>query len=288
MRKFQLMVVFLLAINIVSCSLIKTAYNNAPEAMHWWLDGYFNFTASQSTKLKPALHTLHHWHRETQLPLYVERLQKIQSDLSQDTITASTVCETMNNTQDMMQNIQLESMTIITEIAPLLSDKQLIYFEKMLQKRALKWESEWLQDSEEAQIEARLNRTIDYAEKLYGHLNISQKKMLKQKLLSSDYQAAMSYTELLRRNEDALQIMIGLNRGNLDQNEQERLLKQGFSRLINSPNSGYQDYADQLKLNTCDMIANLHATTDTKQKEHAKAWLENFIAAFKSLALNKP
>lgn len=288
MYQFKLIFIFLLAVNIVSCSLIKTAYNNAPEAMHWWLDGYFNFTASQNTKLKPALHTLHNWHRETQLPLYVERLQKIQSDLSQDTITASTVCETMNNTQDMMQNIQLESIAIITEIAPLLSDKQLIYFEKMLQKRALKWKSEWLQDSEEAQIESRLNRTIDYAEKVYGHLNLSQKKMLKQKLLASDYQAAMSYTELLRRNEDTLQIVIGLNRGNLDQNEKERLLKQGFSRLKNSPNLGYQDYADQFKLNTCDMIANLHATTDTKQKEHAKAWLENFTAAFKSLALNKP
>jgi hypothetical protein len=35
------------------------------------------------------------------------------------------------------------------------------------------------------------------------------------------------------------------------------------------------------------MIADLHATTDIKQKQHAKAWLGNFITVFKSLGFNK-
>jgi uncharacterized protein with von Willebrand factor type A (vWA) domain len=277
-----------LAISIVSCSLVKTAYNNAPEAMHWWLDDYFDFTESQNATLKPALHALHDWHRQTQLPLYVEMLQKIQNDLSKETIEPSTVCESMNTMQDFMQNLQLESSSTIIEIAPLLSDKQLSYFQKKLQKRTLKWKSEWLQETREEQIEARFERTIDYAEKVYGNLSKPQKNMLKQKLLASNYKAEITYTEVLRRNEDALQIVTSLKRENLDQEQKQTLVKQGFDRLRNSPNPVYENYANQVKQSSCEMIADLHATTDVKQKQHAKAWLDNFITSFKSLALNKP
>jgi hypothetical protein len=287
MRTTQLIVIFLLAITIVSCSLVKTAYNNAPEAMHWWLDDYFDFTATQNKKLKPALHALHDWHRQTQLPLYVELLQNIQSDLSKETIEASAVCENMQTMQDMMQNIQLETTATVVEIAPLLSNQQLSYFQKKLEKRTLKWKSEWLQETREEQIEVRLEKTIDFAEKVYGNLNKTQKNMLKEKLLASNFKAETSYTEILRRNEDALQIVTLLKQENLDHEQQKTLVRQGFERLRNSPDPAYQSHANQVKQGSCEMIADLHATTDTKQKQHAKAWLENFITVFKSLGFNK-
>lgn len=288
MRRTNLIVIFLLAITIVGCSLVKTAYNNAPEAMHWWLDDYFDFTESQNKKLKPALYAMHDWHRQTQLPLYVEMLKKIQSHLSKEEIESNTACETMQPLQDFMHNIQLETSSTIIEMAPLLSDKQLSYFQKMLQKRTAKWKSEWLQETQEDRIEARLEKTIDYAETVYGSLNKTQKNMLKQKLLESNYKPDIQYTEILRRNEDALQIVTSLKQGNLDQDQKLTLVKQGFEHLKNSPNFVYQNYANQVKQSSCEMIADLHATTDLKQKQHAKAWLESFITAFEWLALNKP
>jgi vacuolar-type H+-ATPase subunit I/STV1 len=287
MRTTQLIVIFLLAITIVSCSLVKTAYNNAPEAMHWWLDDYFDFTATQNKKLKPALHALHDWHRQTQLPLYVELLQNIQSDLSKETIEPSAVCENMQTMQDMMQNIQLETTATVVEIAPLLSNQQLSYFQKKLEKRTLKWKSEWLQETREEQIEVRLEKTIDFAEKVYGNLNKTQKNMLKEKLLASNFKAETSYTEILRRNEDALQIVTLLKQENLDHEQKKTLVRQGFERLRNSPDPAYQSHANQVKQGSCEMIADLHATTDIKQKQHAKAWLGNFITVFKSLGFNK-
>jgi hypothetical protein len=288
MHATKLIVIFLLAISIVSCSLVKIAYNNAPEAIHWWLDDYFDFTESQNKKLKPALHALHDWHRQTQLPLYVQMLEKIQDHLSKEEIESGTVCETMKSIQDTMQNIQLETSVTVIEIAPLLSDKQLSYFQKMLQKRTAKWKSEWLQETQEEQIEARWEKTVDYAEKVYGNLNKAQKNMLKQKLLASHYKAEISYAEILRRNKDVLQIVTSLKQGNLDQEQKQTLVKQGFERLRNSPDLVYQNYANQIRQGSCEMIADLHATTDLKQKQHAKAWLESFITAFESLALNKP
>jgi uncharacterized protein with von Willebrand factor type A (vWA) domain len=194
----------------------------------------------------------------------------------------------MKSIQDIMQNIQLETSATVIEIAPLLSDKQFSYFQKMLQKRTAKWKSEWLQETQEEQIEARWEKTIDYAEKVYGNLNKAQKNMLKQKLLASHYKPEISYAEILRRNKDVLQIVTSLKQGNLDQEQKQTLVKQGFERLRNSPDLVYQNYANQIRQSSCEMIADLHATTDLKQKQHAKAWLEGFITAFESLALNKP
>lgn len=84
MRIPQLIIITFLALALNGCSLIKTVYSNAPEAMHWWLDGYFNFTQPQNAVLKPALHKLHDWHRQTQLPLYIKFLQQAQHDLSEE------------------------------------------------------------------------------------------------------------------------------------------------------------------------------------------------------------
>lgn len=288
MRKTQLIIIILLSLGISSCGLVKTLYNNAPEAVHWWLDDYFDFTHAQSEKLKPALHGLHDWHRKTQLALYIEILRKTQDDFSKEKIEPSAVCETIKTVQDNMQTIQLEASPIILEMAPLLADKQLGYFQKMLQKRADKWKSEWLQDTREEQLEARLDKSIDYAERLYGDLNKSQKSMLKQKLLALNFKPEISYNEILRRNDDALQIVTALKQENQDQAHKKALLKQGFERLRHSPNISYQNYTDQVKQQSCEMIADLHASTDAKQKQHAKAWFENFIAQFGSLMISKP
>lgn len=288
MRIPRLMIITLLAVTIASCALVKTVYNNAPEVMHWWLDDYFDFTQIQDAKLKPALHALHDWHRQTQLPLYIDMLEKIKSDISKERIEPSAVCETIDAMQDSIKTIQLETIPIIVEIAPLLSDKQVAYFQKKLEKRALKWKSEWLQDTRAEQIEARLEKTTDYAEKFYGDLSQSQKIMLKQKLLASNYKPEINYTEILRRNEDALKIVTALTQERMDQNRKQTLIKQAFERLRSSPNLDYQNYADHLKLHSCEMIADLHASTDMKQKQHAKVWLENFIMQFSGLILNKP
>lgn len=284
MRLLKLIIMLLLIGWLGSCSLVKTVYNNAPEAMHWWLDDYFNFTQAQSALLKPALLKLHDWHRQTQLPVYINFMQQMQNDLSQEKISAETVCTTISTMQDYLQAIQLEASPIILEMAPTVTEKQLAYFENKLHKRAQKWKSEWLQETPEEQVAARLEKLVDYSEKIYGNLNKTQKVMLKQKLAASDFKPEITYKEILRRNDDALQTVKTLANANLSEVQQQQLLKQAFKRLRDSPNKTYQAYADQAKLRSCEILAELHATTDSRQKQHAIEWLEKLIGQFKTLS----
>jgi len=182
MRFSKTVLIMLLTFLIASCGIIKIAYNNSPALAFWWLDDYFNFNNTQQTILKPALQRLYNWHRADQLPVYIA----------------------------LLTSIQIESVPIIVEIAPLLSDTQLKQFQAKLDERAKKWKKEWWQETKKDQLEARYEKTQDFAEKMYGDLNNGQISLLKQSLTKAAISPEVSYAEIERRNEDALTILKAL------------------------------------------------------------------------------
>jgi hypothetical protein len=265
--------------------LVKTVYNNAPELTSWWLDSYFDFTKTQTQVLNPALHRLHDWHRENQLSDYVSLLQEIQTDLSKQQIKPDEACQKIEVIKTSLLKLQLESAPIVVELAQTLSDQQLQFFQKKLTKRTDKWKSEWLQDSAEEQLEVRLNKTIDVAEKVYGDLNDAQLALLKNNLKLAAINPAITYAEILRRNQDTVEILTQLQSNALSVPEKTALVKAGFERLQNSPNSSYQNYANNIATQTCEIISKLHETTSATQKQHAQQWVQEYIDYFS--ALNK-
>jgi hypothetical protein len=283
MRFIQCVLILLLAGLINSCGLVKTVYNNAPEALGWWLDGYFDFTQTQKSILNPALHRLHDWHRQNQLPSYILTLQDLQKMVIKEHISANEACGKIDGFRENFSELQVESIPMIIEIAPLLSDEQLQHFQTKLERRALKWKSEWWQETPEEQLEVRLDKIESFAEKVYGTLSESQLAMLKQNLAISSIKPALTYAEILRRNEDVYQIVTVLQNQSLSNENKSQLVKDGFERLKSSPNPAYQVYANQVKQRTCEIMAELHASTNAKQKQHAKDWLENYIVQFSGL-----
>lgn len=279
-RLFQLFCIFILACAINSCSLVNTFYGNAPEVMRWWLDDYFDFTSSQKTVLDPALHRLHAWHRQQQLPEYIAILQDLKSAANKEQISSDEACQKIDRVKASMSALQLAFIPVIIEVAPLLSDQQLAYFKQKLSKRANKWKDEWWQESTEAQIDARFEKIEDFAEKVYGDLNAAQRTLIRKKLEDSHTQPSIAYDEMLRRNEDAYQIITTLNKATLSDSQKTDLVKEGFLRLTDSPNPTYRQHAKQVTQRTCEIISHLHALTDTTQKQHANAWFGKLITQF--------
>ena len=64
---------------LAGCGAIVPAYNNAPFIVHWWLDGYADFDAAQSARVKADLAQLHLWHRKEDLPRVALMLQTVQA-----------------------------------------------------------------------------------------------------------------------------------------------------------------------------------------------------------------
>ena len=285
MRLIKYLLIFLSVCLIISCGLVKTAYNNAPALTAWWLNDYFDFTPEQNAKLKPGLQELHDWHRKNELPNYVSLLNEIQSDFSQDKLSADKTCQRIESIKSNAHSLQVKAIPIIVEMAGTLSDKQLQYFQEKLEKRTEKWKDDWWQETSEEQLSVRLEKSRDFAEKVYGDLNESQVNILKQSLASSHINPAISYAEILRRNEDALSILKALHNSTLTAEEKSQLVNAGFERMQKSPNQAYEIYESIIIQQTCETIASLHATTDAKQKLHAKNWLGDYIAQLNNLQI---
>jgi Family of unknown function (DUF6279) len=277
MRLKKYLLILLLSCLIVSCSLVKTGYNNAPTLVIWWLDDYFSFTQTQNLALKPSLQNLHNWHRQYQLPSYLTQLQSMQTSLAKEQISATEACQKIDAIKLSIYTLQIKSTPVIIELAPLLNNQQMKRFQAKLEERTKKWKDEWWQDSKKEQLEARLEKTEDFAENMYGDLSDEQLILLKQGLEQSTINPAISYKEIQRRNEDAFAILNALQNQTLSSDEKSQLVKAGFDRIQKSPNQEYQNYAEELTKHTCETIANLHASTTAKQKLHAKNWLQDYI-----------
>jgi hypothetical protein len=283
MRLAKCLIIVFISSLILSCSLVKTSYNNAPALLIFWLDDYFSFTPAQQAALKPSLQKLHKWHRQTQLSKYVSLLQSTQTSMANAQFSASEVCEKITQIKSSLLTLQVESIPVIIELAPTLSDKQMQRFQNKLYERTQKWKKEWWQESTEDQLKVRYEKAEDFAEDVYGDLSDAQINQLKQSIMQSNSNPAITYKEILRRNEDAYQILNGLRNNNLSTQEKYQLTKAGFNRIQASPNANYQNYADNLANHSCASIANLHASSTAKQKLHAYNWLETYIKQITAL-----
>lgn len=282
MRIIKTLFILALAFSTLSCSLVKTAYNNAPALIAWRLDGYFDFNEAQKAKLKPALQELHAWHRKNELPRYVSLLNEISNDLSHD-LSAQTACQRIESIKSGAQTLQTKFTPIIVDIAESLSDQQLQHFQQKLEKRNQEWKEEWWQETIEEQREVRLEKSRDFAEKIYGDLNEKQINILKQSIARNNSDPAMIHSEILRRDEDALNILKALRNPALSHEERSQLVRAGFERMQNSPNPAYQAHIDKITQQACETIASLHASTNAKQRLHAQQWVEDYKTQFTSL-----
>jgi Family of unknown function (DUF6279) len=285
MRASKYFLMALLVGLIASCSLVKTSYNNAPALTIFWLDDYFSFSQAQNLALKPSLQKLHQWHRQSQLPIYITLLQDMQTSFAKDQISAAEACEKIDAIKLSIRTVQLESIPIIVEMAPQLSDKQLTRFQQKLEKRSEKWKEDWWQESKQEQLAVRIEKTEDFAQKMYGNLSEDQLNQLKQRLAQANINPEISYKEILRRNDDAFTIISSLQNSALSPDEKSQLVKAGFNRIQKSPDLAYQSYADALTKHTCETMANLHASTNEKQKLHAKNWLQDYIDQLTALQI---
>ena len=302
MRLFKIIFIVLFCYLIISCSFVKTGYNNAPKLTIWWLNDYFKLTPTQTHTLEPALNNLHNWHRQQQLPEIITLLNSMQTAFASDNVTADAVCEQVQVFKSNINTLQTETIPIIIKIAPTLTDQQMARFQKKLDKRAQKWKSEWWQESLKDQLSARLDKAEDFAEKVYGDLNYDQLMLIKQWLTQANINPAITYNEIIRRNVDAFAILNALqninannNNGSLkvvgEQNTEQlidfktKLVQAGFDRIKKSPNIIYQQYATNLAEYGCELVANLHATTSIEQKLHAKNWLDDYIVQLTTLQI---
>jgi hypothetical protein len=266
-----------------ACTVVKLAYNQAPELAYLQLDGYFDFNDAQTSRVKDELVKVQRWHRSTQLPAYSDLLKRWQGLLPGE-LDEARVCSAVGEVRSSLLNLSARSEPVVAELAPTLDRQQLKFLQRKFNKLNRDYQRDFMEGTPAERLEKRLDKAVSRAEMLYGTLEEKQLAVLRLQMAQSVFDASISLAEHRRRQQDALQTLAPLINGAATVGQAAPAVRAYFERSINSPNPAYRAYQDRLTRDNCRTLALLHNSTTPAQRAKAVETLGNYARDFTILA----
>jgi hypothetical protein len=273
----------LLSVLLVGCSALRLAYNQAPSLSYWWIDGYADLNEAQTGPLRRDIDAFFAWHRSTELPGYIQRLQQWQQ-MAQADSSADLACNQFDALRGAYLRAIDRSLEPMARLALTLTPTQLQHLQKKYDRNNREFEQRYIRVSEEERIDNLMERARDRYEPLYGELSAAQIALLRERVRSSPFDAQRVNAERLRRQADLIRTVRELQaeRGATVASA-NAALRRWHERVMRSPLPGFADYSNALVRNACDQFAALHNTTTPEQRQHAVRVLKDYEADLRSL-----
>ncbi|HEY0269193.1 MAG TPA: DUF6279 family lipoprotein [Methyloradius sp.] len=267
---------------LASCSALKLSYNNAPDLLYWWSDGYVDFSAKQKPLIKQQLNQLQQWHRQNELPKYAELMQSVANSMQRD-VTPQQVCSVFDSAKTRIEELNLRIGLIVQSIAPDLSAKQLTHIEKKFGVDNEKWRDKWMDDNLEKREKKRLEDAIDRAESFYGNLNRDQKDLLRASIQVSSFKPEISLKRRLEKQQNILSILRAIQQGGLTGAQANTRIQAFMYEMTEPEDPEYRAYINQLTTESCQTLANLHNGTTPKQRKNLQENLKGYLTDLHAL-----
>jgi hypothetical protein len=259
------------------------AYNQAPDALYWWMDGFIDFREVQTLRLRPDLEALHAWHRHNELPVYAELAAKAAS-LAPGNLSTAQVCDNFNIGRARAVATAERLEPTVVALAPTFKPDQIAHLEKELDKRNRKWREEWIEVTPARRTAKRVKEAVSRAEMFYGTLDSQQIAVVRENIARSSYDPQISQREALRRQQDALSTLRSIANAQPAEAKVRADMRALFERSLVSPDAAYRSYQETITREACASVAELHNATTPAQRARAAQALRGYEADFRELA----
>jgi hypothetical protein len=286
----------MLIMGLQGCGALRLAYNQSPLATYWYLDGYLDFNSTQRPLVKAALDDIQQWHRQTQLPLYIETLERLQHQIRRD-MSAAQACTLYAEIQDrllvtfegiagrLQSEGQKDGQGAGMQVLASLDSTQLAHLQKKLAKANAKYRKDFIDGPASKLREKQLEQAISRTESLYGNLTSKQEALLDARLEASSFDPEAAYAERLRRQQDLLQTLRNLTQASAA--TMSTNLGGVFARVAMSPDPNYRDYSQKTRMQACQTFADLHNSMSPEQRLTALRKLQNYESDLRALAAQR-
>lgn len=258
----------LLILLLQGCSAIKLGYNQAPTIGSWWLNSQFSFDDPQSEQVRDALQQLHRWHRQKELPIYADLLQKMQA-MSASDVDAQQVCEVWTEVNSAVDRMLAQSIRLAAPVALQLQPRQLRQLARSWEEKNESWEKEWLGGSPQDRLKRRLDRAAARYGDFYGNLSDQQVELLRTHLQKSIWTAEWGRQDRLRRQQVLLQALQRLQQGTSQASQAEAILQSVWQQWLTPPSEADRRIYRELVNQSCRQLAELHNSTSAEQRQRA-------------------
>ncbi|MES2510708.1 MAG: DUF6279 family lipoprotein [Pseudomonadota bacterium] len=271
---------------LFGCSAVKLAYNQMPDLGYFYLDNYLDFNSAQSTQVKDELVKLQAWHRQNQLPAYVDSLQKWKTEVTAD-ISPARACTIYSDVRRKVLTITDHAEPAIASLAGTLDQDQLAYMQKRFDKSNAEFRNDYIEAAPKASRKKRVNQAVERAEKLYGQLEDRQLALVTQSVDQSRFDPRVVYAERVRRQRDLLQslqnVVAAKSTSAQSLDKTRAMVKAVVERTVTSPDAAFRDYSEKFTQEGCRSFADLHNATTAEQRTHAVKTLAKYEEDFRTL-----
>jgi len=281
MKRFTIVLVFLLLLPLSSCSLVTVGYNNADLYLRYSINGYTTFNDSQKQEIKREVDNYLLWHRKNMLPEYADSLR----DLVQIVQSGRAL-----NSEDVLRikltGRELYVKTVqpaVEPVASLLSNLDAAQVDELVlsfTKENNKQREKFLSGSEEKQLRKRAERTIDFIENMVGGLTDVQIE----KIRELSFKLPFTTDLFLRLRESKQTGLIGL----LGNKKSGKEIANYLAAWLTMPEAGRSPEAQGLLLSfergADEMAIEIYAMLDKQQKRTLEKNMTKYIDAFTQLA----
>lgn len=282
--RLRIIVALLLAAGVLAgCSAVRFGYNQAPELLFWWLDGYADFDDAQAPQVRERLGQWFAWHRRTQLPDYASLLGRAQADVLADT-TPDRTCRWFDELRQRGQTAAEQALPYAAEVIATLKPAQIQHIERRYARVNEEFRSDFLDKDPARRLERSVDRTTERAEFLYGTLDERQRALVARMIAASPFDAEAWYVERTQRQQEALQMIRRVAATGTDRDAAVASLRAYVERVARSPREGYRRYQEKLEAYNCAFAATLHNATTPAQRQAAASRLKGWEADFRALA----
>lgn len=273
---------------LVACSAVRAVYSQAPDLAYWYLDSYVDFNGAQSLQVKAGLSKVQAWHRQTQLPAYVEVLQTLQQRLPTN-VSADQACEIYSDVRGKLLAVSSQMEPTAAAIASTISASQLQQMETRFAKSNAEYREDFIDGTAQEKRNKRLKKAVKRAEMLYGDLQEEQLAAIAQSIDRSRFNPVLALGEWQRRQQDVLKTVRSVSEnlpaaaGPTTLEKTRQAVRALIDRSTESPDPGYRSYLKALTEQTCQNFAEFHNKTTPAQRRKAVETLKSYEQDFRAM-----
>ncbi|AYF50241.1 hypothetical protein DXV65_22685 [Pseudomonas fluorescens] len=175
LRRLKLLVVLLtLSLVLAGCNRVGLAYRNLDVIIPWTLNDYLEMNAGQKSWFNDKLKEHLAWHCTTQLPGYLDWLDRLQQMVDTNQVTDAALQTRTAEAKQAIADVAREITPSAIELLKGLDDQQVKDMNDALAKDLRKRQDEYLKPPLEQQIKERAQRMSKRLDAWMGPLSASQ------------------------------------------------------------------------------------------------------------------
>ncbi|AYO22732.1 conserved hypothetical protein [Vibrio owensii] len=173
----------LISILVLAGCAKKFLYSNIDWVVIEYLDDYVSLDGEQEALLEERILLLADWHKEEELPLYIDHLKQLES-LNKDNVTLESLQANRDQMRDHYQRLVSKAAPDLFSLSMQLDSKQESEFVDSVKERYKERDEKYAGKTEQELREIVLENTEEWMEEWLGKLSSKQKARAKQ--LSQD------------------------------------------------------------------------------------------------------